>query len=223
MNSLFRKVAAKLLSIPVVEAQAKGLWQLYVTERLDSIKGNNLHEVFGLIKANQLDILSDFLQRDSKALEGVVQMVLRNKVMVAEIGSWKGMSTAVLAKTVKDFNGRVFAVDHWKGSEEVPHHRRAKTIDTFSIFRYNMEMLGVWDTIRPMVMDSKSASEVFTDGLLDMVFIDADHRYKNIKQDIELWLPKIKKGGIICGHDCTVYYTKLGATGTQLMSTWRIM
>ncbi len=36
---------------------------------------------------------------------------------------------------------------------------------------------------------------------LDLVFIDANHGYVECLQDIKLWLPKVKKHGILCGHD----------------------
>ena len=52
-----------------------------------------------------------------------------------------------------------------------------------------------------MRMDSVKASEAFSDGSLDFVFLDADHSYKGVKRDIEAWLPKVKPGGLLCGHD----------------------
>jgi predicted O-methyltransferase YrrM len=36
---------------------------------------------------------------------------------------------------------------------------------------------------------------------VDFVFIDADHEYDSVVKDINAWLPKIKQGGIISGHD----------------------
>lgn len=36
---------------------------------------------------------------------------------------------------------------------------------------------------------------------MDLVFIDADHRYDHVVEDILAWYPKVKSGGIICGHD----------------------
>ena len=39
------------------------------------------------------------------------------------------------------------------------------------------------------------------DEYLDMVYIDADHSYNSVLQDLRLSYNKIKKGGFICGHD----------------------
>lgn len=48
---------------------------------------------------------------------------------------------------------------------------------------------------------SVDAAKNFADGSLDFVYIDANHSYAFVKEDILAWLPKIKKGGIIGGHD----------------------
>ena len=71
-----------------------------------------------------------------------------------------------------------------------------------------MIRLGIWDIVHPLVMDSQTASKIFADGIIDLVFIDADHRYEYVKKDIASWLPKVRDGGILCGHDCTGYYSK---------------
>lgn len=46
----------------------------------------------------------------------------------------------------------------------------------------------------------KAVSDV-PDGLLDFVFIDANHSYPHVRQDIKLWYPKVRKGGLVSGHD----------------------
>lgn len=48
---------------------------------------------------------------------------------------------------------------------------------------------------------SSEAVNNFKDDSLDFVFIDAIHDEAHVKEDIKLWLPKVKVGGIIAGDD----------------------
>lgn len=48
---------------------------------------------------------------------------------------------------------------------------------------------------------SKIAATKINVTSLDFVFIDANHSYKHCLQDIQLWAPKVRKGGLIAGHD----------------------
>lgn len=45
------------------------------------------------------------------------------------------------------------------------------------------------------------ASTRVEDESLDFVFIDADHSFEGVDQDIIHWSPKVKSGGYIIGHD----------------------
>jgi len=52
------------------------------------------------------------------------------------------------------------------------------------------------------VKTSEEAAQEFADGLLDFVYIDAEHDYDSVMRDIKAWLPKVKKdNGVIGGHD----------------------
>ena len=200
----------KFLSIPGLDRPVDYLWHLYHIARLNSVTNRNHTEIYKQISANDLDIKSDFSMRDVKALEIVLQQALKEGITIAEIGAWKGMSTSILAKTVIPFNGKVFAVDHWQGSDGVPEHKQAKISEMFTLFRHNMKVLGVLGHIHPLVMSSEIAASIFPSESLDFVFIDADHRYSFVKKDIEIWLPKVKVRGIISGHDCEGRYTSFG-------------
>ena len=48
---------------------------------------------------------------------------------------------------------------------------------------------------------SEEAAADFEDGTFDFIYIDADHRYEPALRDMRLWLPKVKSGGVLAGHD----------------------
>jgi len=48
---------------------------------------------------------------------------------------------------------------------------------------------------------SEEAHKDVPDDSLDFVYIDGNHQYEFVKKDIRLWEPKVKGGGLICGHD----------------------
>lgn len=160
------------------------------------------------VTLEELDIKENFTDDDAKALKSLLKMVKKNEMLIVEVGSWKGYSTAILAEEMSNCNGQVFAIDHWKGTPGVWNWEVTKNEDIYLIFRRNMILLGFWDKIvYPLVMDSYLASKIFADEILDFIFLDGDHRYTFFKKDILSWLPKLKEGGILCGHDCEGYYS----------------
>jgi hypothetical protein len=74
----------------------------------------------------------------------------------------------------------------------------------------NIHACGGNDAVRPMMMTSREAAEIFPDRCLDLVFIDGDHSYEAVREDIGLWSPKVRRGGILCGHDCEMRAHRLG-------------
>jgi hypothetical protein len=51
--------------------------------------------------------------------------------------------------------------------------------------------------------DSAGAAARFPDESFDLVFIDADHTEQGVRRDLAAWLPKVKRAGVISGHDYT--------------------
>jgi len=45
------------------------------------------------------------------------------------------------------------------------------------------------------------AAKTIDDESLDFVFIDADHSYNGVMRDVQAWAPKVRKGGMVIGHD----------------------
>jgi hypothetical protein len=48
---------------------------------------------------------------------------------------------------------------------------------------------------------SYDVKHYFQDESIDFVYIDGEHTYKAVAQDIDDWWPKVKRGGILSGHD----------------------
>ena len=56
-------------------------------------------------------------------------------------------------------------------------------------------------SLRVLRLRSIEASKLFPDNYFNLVYIDADHTYPSVTEDITAWLPKVKVGGAITGHD----------------------
>ena len=57
------------------------------------------------------------------------------------------------------------------------------------------------------------AVEDFADGSLDFIYIDANHDFRYIAEDLSEWTKKVRPGGIVSGHD--YFYTKTGIGETN--------
>jgi predicted O-methyltransferase YrrM len=134
----------------------------------------------------------------------IIQEYNKNNINVAEIGTYIGDTTVESAKLVKSFNGKYIAVDWFQGSPNTMGSHQTNTIGSksvFDIFNEKIKTAGVDDIITIHNMTSLESVNHIPDKSLDICFMDADHRYEYVKADIEAFLPKIKPGGIICGHD----------------------
>lgn len=134
---------------------------------------------------------------------------------IVEIGSWLGCSTRALADNTDGF---VLAVDDWRGPrdvETIPAFPVDKNNNTnFSRFLENLETSRAYQS-KKLLTWRKDHRDI-TPELIgkvwpllhpDFVFIDGDHSYESVKQDITNWLPFLERGGIISGHD---YYCHPG-------------
>lgn len=121
--------------------------------------------------------------------------------LFCEIGCWTGHSTSILAQRVKDTGNKLIVIDSFKGNEFTPLFSYAMRNDVESIFIKNMKELGLWENINLIKMDSALAVNQIENESLSLLFVDAGHIYNDIKSDLLNYISKVKKGGLICGHD----------------------
>jgi len=123
---------------------------------------------------------------------------VKNVELLAEIGSYQGESTSLFSKYLNPTI--IWCVDPWENGYD--KEDSASQVFKMSDVEHNFdERNGSDKTVRKIKRTSKEASEKFPDEFLDMVYIDANHQYESVLEDIQLWLPKITSGGFISGHD----------------------
>ena len=118
-----------------------------------------------------------------------------------EVGCWKGKSISYWAVEIINSgkNITIDAVDTWKGSMEHVNDKHVIEDTLYELFLSNIAPVS--HVINPIRLSSVEASNRYEDNSLDVVFIDAEHDYENVGRDIKCWLPKVKQGGYIAGHD----------------------
>jgi len=143
---------------------------------------------------------------DVQALLEAVSLCSPNRPLVGvEIGSWVGYTAMRMLGQYPDLT--LTCVDTFLGSanDMTGELREAAGIVSgdpdiiWTLFGRNTSRFQ--ERCRVLRMSSLDAVEQFEDRSLDFVFIDADHSYEGCKADIEDWLPKMKRDGVICGHD----------------------
>jgi len=131
----------------------------------------------------------------------------KKRKLIIEIGSWHGKSARAMGDNLIE-GGIIYCIDTWNGTiaEQSTNHASAKWRDGdhafYEFLQNNMDLIQAGKII-PLRMNSKNAAEFFKEkGILaDMIFIDADHSYEAVCQDIDTWKHVIKDDGLFCGHD----------------------
>ena len=126
-----------------------------------------------------------------------------------------GVARCALAKEVLQNTDLEYyaAVDPWKvySGRGAGTLARLKQEQWETWFQNALELGKEHSNLHIFRMESVQAAEQFKNGFFDMIFIDADHSYEAVRSDIFAWMPKIKKGGIISGHDYNkAYRTTVG-------------
>ena len=125
------------------------------------------------------------------------------KGAIVEIGSWMGRSTAWLAAgSSAAGRERVHAVDVFTGS---PEHQNLDVIrdegTTYHRFAENLEGLGLFGQVEPVVAESRNAARDWNGGPIRLLFIDGDHAYAGVKSDFDLWTAHLPAGGLVVFDD----------------------
>ena len=115
-----------------------------------------------------------------------------------EIGVFKGEFSKHI---LNNWGGTLYMIDVWRplGNEYEDASNHKEHIDAYHQTMENIK--GFEDRGIMIRASSEISANMFTDESLDFIFIDANHAYDFVVDDINLWFSKLKKGGIFSGHD----------------------
>lgn len=122
--------------------------------------------------------------------------------IVIELGSWLGLSTRHIAKCLP-YDGHVFAVDHWLGSDEHQIETPEYLPTLYQQFLSNVIHEELTEKITPVKMTTLEAVDYFLKNEIvpDLIYVDASHDEKSVYADLKAYFPLVKGHGIICGDD----------------------
>lgn len=128
-----------------------------------------------------------------KESEILTKLAKKSKGPIIEIGSWIGTSTIALAKGTKH---KVYAIDPHTGMHEQTKYGIKSSLN------YLLENIkkNKIKNVEILVCKSMYATKKIKNEI-GMVFIDGDHRYEEVKKDINSWGKRLKINGIIAIHD----------------------
>ena len=123
--------------------------------------------------------------------------------IIAEVGVAAGEHAKLMKEITKP--ERLYLIDPWVFKNNPNYGSNAMKlisddgVDILEEGEFDMNIHT--DDIVAMKEYSVNASKKFSDEFFDYVYIDANHSYEAVKEDIEHWYPKVKAGGYISGHD----------------------
>ena len=138
--------------------------------------------------------------RDATGTEGLLDLIKElgdnsDKTMI-EIGSFVGESTILFAQSFK----KVIAIDPFLADYD-PADPTSYSFEFKNVYDTYLDRTSPYSNIQTLTMTSDAAAEILNEDMFDFIYIDGLHTYDGVKTDIINYLPKLKKGGVIGGHD----------------------
>ena len=114
----------------------------------------------------------------------------------AEVGVYKGEYTELFCKQ----GLKMYGIDPWHSYNGAGRTQQLQERQDF-IYGHASRLLSKYNDCTLIRKTSMDAVNNFKDNSLDFVYIDGDHSFSHVANDIQAWAYKVRKGGIVSGHD----------------------
>jgi len=186
----------------------------------DEFNKSNFDDVYG-ITANPIRLIF---------MIGILWHLSKNGdtegLQITEVGCWTGSSTLTWGQAIDEYfngKGQITSIDPWipyvniQTNQTTTNKMMNAALEEnriFDVFIRNTSFLSQNIDLKIMRKPSSSALTQIKKNSQDLVYVDGDHTYESVKNDIENSIPLIKERGVLCGddleiqlHDCdeTIY------------------
>jgi hypothetical protein len=126
-----------------------------------------------------------------------------------------------------------YAIDPWQSYPDYEETQGQKRLDI--LYDYTKRKLSPYPNGKIIRKTSMEAAEDFADESLDYVYIDGNHQFRYVADDLAEWSKKVRKGGVISGHDyiytnprtqagiCHVIYVVNAFTSAYKIRNWYLL
>ena len=113
-----------------------------------------------------------------------------------EIGSYGGESTVILSQ----YFNEVLAIDPWLNGYDI-NDSASQICPMKFVFKAFQDRIQDLKNVSFEKCKSFEGLQFVKDGSCDLIYLDGDHRYESVLNDLKGWKPKLRSGGIMAGHD----------------------
>jgi len=168
------------------------------------------------------------IERRNKVLRSLVALMANERtpddagepLRILEVGSMIGESAVVWHQGLREHNngqGRITCVDPWTAYEgkagvgqqlDNDQNRRLESGEAFAEFQRTIADAGAAGSIDIRRGFSDDILPTLPAGCFDIVYIDGDHSYAQVRQDLVNAAPLVRDGGLLCGDDLEVLFAE---------------
>lgn len=203
LKDKYRFLGSWVANVKILHYISKKPWQPY--DLTVHLKGNlecSSVEKKWVSYFNKLNLENRIFFLNRKELIKHISKLYPNGIGV-EVGVQKGFFSKII---LENWNcKKLFLVDPW--GEYASYQKDAGAIsqkEHDENYNETIKNISKYKEKTEIIKDySINAAKKFSDNSLDFIYLDAKHDKQGIKEDIEAWLPKVAKNGIIAGHDYT--------------------
>lgn len=127
--------------------------------------------------------------------------------ILVEVGVFLGGTLCYLGQRCKELGKRpqIIAIDSWLCDNISDTSLNAcgitNGVDFYSLFLENLRKTDLLDIVSPKIGDSIQIAQEIQNCSIDFIFLDGNHNYPYVEEEIQTWIPKMKSDATIAGHD----------------------